>query len=187
MSAVFLTLMLFSPYLRIIRSETYISLRRIFVILDFLSLCHLPNESCFQISDVLSTLLFCCFLCLSVPPPPSDFTLSLIGLSPFVTFVLLSTKATTRIHEYTYWKYIKPHLMNVYRGSLFVDKTNEVAQPSQQLTADYVNPNHVSGWDLIPTWCTVFFSVTPPPDHPYSWATSLSVACHAEVRDWPSV
>jgi hypothetical protein len=69
MRAVFLTITLFSTYLRIILSETDIRLRRIFVILDFLSLSDLPNESCVQISDVLSALLFCCFLCLSTPPP----------------------------------------------------------------------------------------------------------------------
>lgn len=181
MSAAFLVIMLLSPYLRIICSETDMRLRRIFVILDFLSLSLLPSEYCFQISDVLSALLFFCFLCLSSPPPPSDFTPNLIGFSPLLTFVLHSTKATTRIYEYTYWKYIKSHLINVYRGSLSVDETNEVAQSSQQLDC------RLSGWDLIPTWCTVFFSVTPPPDHPYSWATSLSVVCHAEVRDWPSV
>jgi hypothetical protein len=62
------------------------------MILDFLSLFHLLSETCAQISDVLSALQFCYFLCLSAPPPPSEFTLSLIGFSQFLTFVLLSDK-----------------------------------------------------------------------------------------------
>lgn len=136
--AVFLTIKLFFPYLRISRSWDWHKVEK--DIRDPWFPFSLPSaegnlRSNIWCSVSVTVLLFP--LPVSSTPQPRTLHSVLSFFHRFwLSFFCCPTKATARIHEYAYWNYITSHLINVNQGCLSVCETNGIAQSSKQLTTD---------------------------------------------------